>query len=400
MSSDNIRYIDFEISSICNANCPVCVRTNDNGQFEEFKQTYWSLDEVKRVLDEKLIKQLYGIIFCGNFGDPMGNPHIADIVEYISTINPSIRFDISTNGGIGNKKLYERIGKYNVNLVLGLDGVGKKNELHRVNVKWDKVLENVYAFLSNLDNPNLNLEVQHIIWNETIDQLLPIVEFVQSLGTGLLYLRKPYGDELNNVFDMRGNYTHSLTYVKDERIFPFYETHWNFKQLPKLKEKLKKLNIENSHITKIDFIPLDLESKKVNIDVKKSKINEDDIKAENEKLNNITHQSCFSINNINHDDLTKNNHNIYITHDKNIMPCCYMPPYLYKILNGKQKNEGIREGQLVNKMIDIGLDEFNLKNKTIREVFDSGVIDKFVYNDLREGNASLFCKEKCGKCSN
>ena len=398
--SDRIRYLDFEISSLCNANCPVCVRTNENGKFSNFKQTYWTLDEVKRVLDKKLIKQLYGIILCGNFGDPMGNPQVADIIEYISEINPTVKFDISTNGGIGNKKLYERIGKYNVNLILGIDGVGKKNELHRVNVKWDKVLENVYAFLSNVDNKNLYLEVQYILWEENKDQLPLIIDFVKSLGMGKLYIRDPYGGDKNNVFDKKGNFTHVLNKLnRNDNLSQFLETHWNYDQLLELKQKVSQINIDTPTIITDDFIEFELDN--TVYEVKKVHISDEDYEKKKNELVRIKEQTCFSLNNITPSNLNKSNYNVFISHDKTIMPCCYIPPHLYEFKNGFQQADSVDDifqAQLLNKMIDIGFDKFSVKDKTLREVFDSGVLHNFVYDDLRSDNASLFCKEMCGKC--
>ena len=43
LDSDLIRDIDFELSSICNAGCSVCMR-RDNGHYSNFEHTYWTLD--------------------------------------------------------------------------------------------------------------------------------------------------------------------------------------------------------------------------------------------------------------------------------------------------------------------------------------------------------------------
>jgi hypothetical protein len=48
--------------------------------------------------------------------------------------------------------------------------------------------------------------------------------------------------------------------------------------------------------------------------------------------------------------------------------------------------------------VDIGVENFSLKNKTLREVMDSGVLNKFVYNDLQNNNPFLLCKQHCGRC--
>ena len=49
-------------------------------------------------------------------------------------------------------------------------------------------------------------------------------------------------------------------------------------------------------------------------------------------------------------------------------------------------------------MVEIGFEKFNLKNKTLREVFDSGVLHSFVYNDLMNNTELEMCNIFCNKC--
>ena len=56
-ASGLIKMIDFEVSSICNAGCSVCMRRRD-GHYSEFVSTYWSVADVKRVLDLDIVKNL------------------------------------------------------------------------------------------------------------------------------------------------------------------------------------------------------------------------------------------------------------------------------------------------------------------------------------------------------
>ena len=118
-----IREIDFELSSICNANCPVCPRTED-GYLSDFEQTYWDLNEVKRVLDIGILKNLTGFNICGNYGDPMGNPDIVNIVKWVRSHNDKCKIHIRTNGGIGSIIQYEELGKLNVLIKFGIVGIG------------------------------------------------------------------------------------------------------------------------------------------------------------------------------------------------------------------------------------------------------------------------------------
>jgi ABC-type polysaccharide transport system permease subunit len=50
-------------------------------------------------------------------------------------------------------------------------------------------------------------------------------------------------------------------------------------------------------------------------------------------------------------------------------------------------------------MLEIGFENFDLTNKTLRETFDSGILDKFVYNDLLNKTQFKLCKLICNKCT-
>ena len=53
---------------------------------------------------------------------------------------------------------------------------------------------------------------------------------------------------------------------------------------------------------------------------------------------------------------------------------------------------------MLNKIEKIGLEEFSLKNKTIKDIFKNEVLQKFVYNNMEKNESFVFCKISCGKC--
>lgn len=392
--SNNIKYIDFEISSLCNAGCPVCPRRH-NGHYSEFTQTYWSIDETKRVIDIDIIKNLYGILFCGNFGDAMGNPDVVEITKYFRDHNPNMSIHVKTNGGIGNPTDYAEMAKLDTIFTFGLDGVGNSNELHRVNVKWKNVLKNVKAFTSNC-KPH-QFEIQFIMWNETIDQIIPMIEFIQSIGFGKLYLRKPFTTgEKTEVYDMKGVSTHYLTEITDERLFEYLDTKWEFEELEKIKNNIKSLNVKSGVLEKGSFRSYEKEyyPEKVyeytEFEFEEKLIN---------KLKNRNEQTCSSKNTINPSDLSGDAHNIYITHNGLLMPCCYIPPYVSNRMTHSNGKESSYQKEILNKMIGIGFEKFSLKDTTLRELFNTGLLHSFVYDDLVSGNQMNVCKLICNKCS-
>jgi len=392
--SNLIECIDFEISSICNAGCSVCMRRRD-GHYSEFKQTYWTIDEVKRAIDIDIIKNLKNLILCGNFGDAMGNPDIVKIAEYFRLHNSNLPIHINTNGGIGDVEKYEQLGKMGIEMTFGLDGIGEANELYRVNVKWENVIRNLTAFTKNC-KPN-HLEIQFIMWSETTNQIIPMIDLIKEIGFGRLFLRKPYTTGLKTeVYNMNGESTHFLTEVENEDLNPYLETFWDYSKIDILREELSNINLQTKQLEISNFIikpkrtfpPKPYEYSEVNF-------NEHD----NENFKKITKQTCYSKNFKNPSNLLENHYNIYITHDKLLMPCCMIPPNISNSIHHHTTEETPYQKEILNRMLELGFENFSLQNKTLKELFNSDILDKFVYIDLENNTQFKMCKTICGKCN-
>jgi molybdenum cofactor biosynthesis enzyme MoaA len=391
--SDLIKCIDFEISSLCNAGCSVCMRRR-YGHYSEFTQTYWSIEDVKTHIDLEIIKNLKNLILCGNFGDTMGNPDVVKIVKYFKENNPNLPIDINTNGGIGTVEDYAELAELGVHMIFGLDGIGESNELYRVNVKWDKVLENLNSFVSKA-KPH-QLEIQFIMWAETTNQIIPMIDFIQSIGFGKLFLRRPYTTGIKTeVYNMQGESTHFLTEIQKPELKKYLETFWEFNQLNKLKSELSKMDLIESTLELGNFSIKPKRSFKKN-PYKKSDVifSETDI----DKFNSITNQTCYSKNFSNPSDLSGNEFNVYISYDKLLMPCCMIPPNISNSIHHHSGEESPYQKEILNKMLEIGFDKFSLKNTTLKDIFNSGVLHEFVYNDLANKTPLKMCKTICGKC--
>ena len=393
LESDFIKEIDFEVSSICNAGCPVCSRMYQ-GHYTPFPQTYWSIDEVERVFEKSIIKNLQRLSICGNYGDAMGNPDIVKIVEWVRRINRNCYIDIRTNAGIGKREFYERLGQLNVHMVFGIDGVGEANKLHRVNVDWEKVHENVAAFSSKAWTHRR--ELQFLLWNETTDQIVPIIDFCREMMIDTLYLRRPYthGD-WTEVFSIDGKSTHFLSELKDPSAEFIIESRWRLEELEGLRERVIAANIPVGELRVSD---MQEKPKRVWTERPYYYDPTDFTDEEIEQMESKKKQTCFSKNSIDSSRLTGNSYNVYVTHNKLLMPCCLIPPYITNHITHYSGYSTGYEREIMNKMIEIGFDRFSLKNKTLAETINGGVLRDFIYDDLEKGDAFGLCKFHCGRC--
>lgn len=391
-----ITHLDFELSSLCNAGCPVCSRRT-YGSYNPFEQTYWKFEEVKRVVGESLLNQLKFFNVCGNFGDGMGNPDIVDIAEWVKTNNPDCKFHISTNGGIGSKAQYEKLGKLGVYMTFGIDGYGDKNELYRINAKWDKVYENLKTFSKHITSKNKFFRIQFLLWDQTRDQIEKIIQLAEEVNATHIQLLKPYthSTEYTRGFNMKGEYTHSLSLTEDP-IIDILNRDWSREEFSKLKEIIKGHNLT--------AYPLIVEPDGHTFKILPHKVRKytprtpDFSIEELKKINSINKQGCYSYNARDNFNLDVEDNNLYITYNGYLMPCCMIPPLYSFKLNYSTGDESPYQVEVLNSVTEMGLEQFSLKDRTIQEVYDTEVLHKFVYNKFKDNSQFSFCKTTCGKC--
>lgn len=144
MKALDVQKYELEISSDCNAECPLCGRTelkmplrgNDNLTLEDIKKIFHDTDLVK----DKKFK------LCGVLGDPIINPECLEICEWLGN-NGAKQIEISTNAGYNNSEWWSRLAKVkNMVVCFSVDGYENTNHIYRVNVKWNTVERNMRAY--------------------------------------------------------------------------------------------------------------------------------------------------------------------------------------------------------------------------------------------------------------
>jgi MoaA/NifB/PqqE/SkfB family radical SAM enzyme len=110
----------------------------------------WTTKEFAAVLPEEVLKQLEGVYFCGNFGDPIVNNHLLAMCEYVTDSNPNIVLRIHTNGGARTTLWWEELVTVlpkNHVVIFGIDGLEDTHHLYRVGTTYENVTRNAKAFI-------------------------------------------------------------------------------------------------------------------------------------------------------------------------------------------------------------------------------------------------------------
>lgn len=146
-------FLEFAISSFCQAKCPSCNRTNpDTGEMQSWmKPEHFDLSTFKKMMVPEYwqLKKITKIKFCGENGDPMMHPQIEDFIDH-SFLLGSRSLTIATNGGIRTPawftKIAEKYGK-RLEIIFGIDGTtGDINNKYRIGVDSSRAYENMFAF--------------------------------------------------------------------------------------------------------------------------------------------------------------------------------------------------------------------------------------------------------------
>ena len=148
---EQLERIHLEITSNCQASCPMCPR-NFHGGIENPNLVLadWSLDDFKFIFNKELLFQLKGFYFCGNFGDPILNDNLIDMVAYAAQVNPNTGIRIHTNGGARKTDWWERLAKAlpkKHSVHFALDGLEDTQHLYRIGTTYDTVVRNAKAFI-------------------------------------------------------------------------------------------------------------------------------------------------------------------------------------------------------------------------------------------------------------
>lgn len=145
LTQNDIMFYELELSGDCNAECPLCERTmrntplrgNGNISLEQIKKLFPTPESIKRK----------DIAFCGTTGDPILNPEMLEIGQYLDPHDPWV-ISVSTNGGYNTPDWWRELGKLkNMEVDFCIDGHEQTNHLYRVNVKWETVIRNLEAYI-------------------------------------------------------------------------------------------------------------------------------------------------------------------------------------------------------------------------------------------------------------
>lgn len=145
--ANEVMHLMFNVTEDCNFRCGYCVYSGCyNNRRSHTKYNIISWDVGKKAIDffiehSKNVKKRI-ISFYG--GEPLLNFNfIEKAINYTKTLDPEVRFSITTNGSLLNETILDYLTQQNLTLQLSLDGPDHIHDLFRKNLSNHKTYETV-----------------------------------------------------------------------------------------------------------------------------------------------------------------------------------------------------------------------------------------------------------------
>lgn len=144
---NDIRHIHLEISSLCNARCPLCPRNFHGYPYNDgYEERNLTLDDAKKIFSTNFLQHVDLVYINGNFGDIVMNPEAVDIIRYFK--QHDIEIEISTNGGARKKDFWQDLAVLDCKVAFCLDGLSDTHSIYRQDTVFETVLNNAKVFIA------------------------------------------------------------------------------------------------------------------------------------------------------------------------------------------------------------------------------------------------------------
>ncbi|MDD5174630.1 MAG: radical SAM protein [Candidatus Omnitrophica bacterium] len=181
-------FIDIEVTSACNLNCPFCATTYRG---KKVKRGYISFDLVKKIIDEGASSGLYGVKFNIR-GEPLLHPRIYEFVEYAKK-KGLIDVYFNTNAMLLNRESAQKLIDAGLDRIsISFEGVTKEfYESQRKGAKYETVLSNIENLQqlkkrNNVKHPRLR--IQTVLLPQIKERLEEYKEFWKTRADEVAFL--------------------------------------------------------------------------------------------------------------------------------------------------------------------------------------------------------------------
>ena len=145
-----IKHLHLELSSYCNARCPLCTRNFFGFEYNRgYKEAHLTLEKIQNILPVDFVQQLDEVLINGTHGDFVMNSESAEIVSWLRQTNPQMHIHISTNGSARSKKFWKFLATLDVEISFCIDGLEDTHHIYRQDTSYKKIINNARYFIES-----------------------------------------------------------------------------------------------------------------------------------------------------------------------------------------------------------------------------------------------------------
>ena len=360
--AENLKYIGFdvkvlhlELTSRCNALCPMCARTTGLDYDNELlkKRDDLNLIDTDPQLIKNVLEQLQPFVpehvfINGNFGDPIMYPYLLDVVRMCKDAGvPQVT--LSTNGSAQTEAWWRELAQIMRKpdkVIFAIDGLEDTNHLYRQGVNWDIAWENALAFIE----AGGKAEWDYLIFAHNEHQVEEARALAEKVGFRK-FLPKKTG-RFFSTMKVAGKEEHQAVNRKGEK--------------QQLLQKPKEVKYQNKALDKIQ-----------------------ELKEKHGTLENY-------FDNVEISCKVAAEKNMYLSAEGLVLPCCWVAGNMYKWWQKPGENQVWELLQQSG-----GKDAFDAKKHGLRAVLENDYFSKNLVESWSKPNTHMgkpmVCSQKCGK---
>lgn len=180
---DSVKEYQLEITTYCNAACPQCPRNLNGYGFNPYMPLmHLERDVINHAFVPELCQRISQVFFCGGYGEPVMHPDFLNILRDFRKKNPTLWLYFHTNGGAHTPEYWAEVaGILNGygQIDFGIDGTDDQTlAYYRRSVTYSQVIANAKSFI----NAGGRAQWNFIVFKHNEHQVEEAKKLSQELG--------------------------------------------------------------------------------------------------------------------------------------------------------------------------------------------------------------------------